>query len=215
MAMKLDKETFIKYHFWYMLGLLFPLIFLTLIMLWTSTAGAVAAKQALIDKSEKDLNGVVKTEPRNQKWVDALEKKNKALIGQESKNWKAAWEPQADIMTWPPALADKMKDAYFGDSIDSRLRADYTKDDQYASQIDPIIEIVQPVNNRGEGAVQCTGDNWNKFLQLPDWSNDPTPSAEEIGWRRKTSGSSASCFGSSARPTTRSPRSRSSTIRPS
>ncbi len=126
------------------------------------------------------MNGVVKTEPRNQKWVDALEKKNKALIGQESKNWKAAWEPQADIMTWPPALADKMKDAYFGDSIDSRLRADYTKDDQYASQIDPIIEIVQPVNNRGEGAVQCTGDNWNKFLQLPDWSNDPTPSAEEI-----------------------------------
>ncbi len=46
MAMKLDKETFIKYHFWYMLGLLFPLIFLTLIMLWTSTAGAVAAKQS-------------------------------------------------------------------------------------------------------------------------------------------------------------------------
>ena len=178
--MKLEKESFIKYHFWYMLGLLFPLIFLTLIMLWTSTAGAVAAKQKDVDESKKKLDGVVKGEARNQKWVDALEKKLKAITGQESKNWKAAWEPQADIMAWPPALVDKMKDAYFGDPIDSRLRADYTKEDQYASQIDPIIEIVQPVNARGEGAVQCASGNWNSFLQLADWSNDPTPSAEEI-----------------------------------
>jgi hypothetical protein len=179
--MKMDKETFIKYHFWYLLGLLVPLIFLALIMLWTSTAGAISAKQADIEKSKKSLEGVFKSEPRNQKWTDALKKKLDAITGQESKNWKSAWEPQADIMTWPPALSETMKDAYFGDRIDSRLRADYTKDDQYASQIDPIIEIVQPVNSRGEGAVQCGGTgNWATFLRTADWSNDPTPSAEEI-----------------------------------
>jgi hypothetical protein len=38
--MKLDKESFIKHHFWYLMGLLMPLIFLALIFLWTSTAGA-------------------------------------------------------------------------------------------------------------------------------------------------------------------------------
>jgi hypothetical protein len=178
--MKMDKENFIKYHFWYMLGLLVPLIFLALIMLWTSTAGAISTKQAEIEKSKTSLDGVVKGDPKNQKWTDALKKKLEAINGQESKNWKSAWEPQADIMTWPPALSEKMKNAYFGDPIDSRLRADFTKDDQYASQIDPIIEIVQPVNPRGEGAVQCETGNWATFLQTADWSNDPTPSAEEI-----------------------------------
>jgi hypothetical protein len=178
--MKMDKENFIKYHFWYLLGLLVPLIFLALIMLWTSTAGAISTKQAAIEKSKTQLKGVVSGEPRNQKWTEALDKKSKAIEAQESKNWKAAWEPQADIMTWPPALSEKMKDAYFGDQVDSRLRADYTKDDQYASQIDPIVEIVQPVNSRGEGAVQCATGNWATFLQTADWSSDPTPSAEEI-----------------------------------
>src|ERR1700732_842591 len=157
--MKMDKENFIKYHFWYMLGLLVPLIFLALIMLWTSTAGAISTKQAEIEKSKTSLKGVGE-DPKNQKWTDALKKKLEAINGQESKNWKSAGEPQADIMTWPPALSEKMKNAYFGDLIDSRLRADYTKDDQYASQIDPIIEIVQPVNSRGEGAVQCATGNW-------------------------------------------------------
>jgi hypothetical protein len=179
--MKMDKENFIKYHFWYLLGLLVPLIFLALIMLWTSTAGAISAKQTEIENSKKKLEGVVKGEARNQKWTDALKKKLDAITGQESKNWRSAWEPQADIMTWPPALSEPMKDAYFGDRIDSRLRADYTKDDQYASQIDPIVEIVQPVNSRGEGAVQCGGTGtWATFLQTADWSSDPTPSAEEI-----------------------------------
>ena len=105
--MKMDKENFIKYHFWYMLGLLVPLIFLALIMLWTSTAGAISAKQKDIDDSKKSLDGVVKSDPRNQKWTDALTKKLDAIKGQESKNWKSAWEPQADIMTWPPALSEK------------------------------------------------------------------------------------------------------------
>jgi hypothetical protein len=177
--MKMDKENFIKYHFWYLLGLLLPLIFLALIMLWTGTAGAISTKQAEIEKSKTLLKGVG-SDPKNQKWTDALNKKLDAIKGQESKNWKAAWEPQADIMTWPPALSEKMKGAYFGDLIEPRVRADYTKEDQYASQIDPLVEIVQPVNARGEGAVQCGTGNWATFLQTADWSNDPTPSAEEI-----------------------------------
>jgi hypothetical protein len=180
--MKMDKENFIKYHFWYMLGLLVPLIFLALIMLWTGTAGAISAKQAEIEKSKTTLGGVVKGEARNQKWTDALKKKLEAITGQESKNWKAAWEPQADIMTWPPGdLSEKMKGAYFGDPIEAPLRREYPKEEQYASQIDPIIEIVQPVNSRGEGAVQCGGTGtWPTFLRTADWSSDPTPSAEEI-----------------------------------
>jgi hypothetical protein len=178
--MKMDKENFIKYHFWYLLGLLVPLIFLALIMLWTGTAGAISAKQKDIEDSKSKLTGVLKVEPKNQKWTDALDKKLKAIEGQETINWKSAWEPQAEIMTWPPALSEKMKNAYFGDLIDSRLRAEFTKEDQYASQIDPIVEVVQPVNSRGEGAVQCGTGNWATFLQTADWSNDPTPSAEEI-----------------------------------
>ena len=178
--MKMDKENFIKYHFWYMLGLLVPLIFLVLIMLWTGTAGAISEQQKKIDEKKKALEGVVKSEARNQKWVDMLDKRLKLVTDQESKNWKQAWEPQANFMTWPPALAEKLKDAYFGDPIDTRLRADYTKEEQYASQIDPIIDLVQPVSSTGDGVVQCASGNWNSFLQTADWTSNPTPSTEEI-----------------------------------
>jgi hypothetical protein len=178
--MKLDKETFIKYHFWYMLGLLVPLIFLVLIMLWTSTAGAVSDLQKKIDDKKNALQGVLKSEAKNQKWVDVLDKKLKLVTEQETKNWKEAWEPQSTMMTWPPALAEPEKNAYFLDDIDKKLRADYTKEDQYASQIPPIVELVQPVNSRGEGVVQCASGNWDSFLHTADWGTNPQPASEEI-----------------------------------
>jgi hypothetical protein len=182
--MKVDKESFIKHHFWYLLGILIPLTFLAMIMLWTGTAGAIDAYEKKFDTGKKSIETLAHGQPKNQKWVDTLKDKQKHVQDEKDKIWKEMWATQADVMTWPEALADKFKDLKFGDKITPRDRNAYSKDDVYTTQYRPIIEVVQPVRSDGTGVVQCPmglnlGD-WYKFLHFKSgWVNSP-PATEDI-----------------------------------
>src|SRR5262249_11181504 len=174
--MKVDKESFIKHHFWYLLGILIPLTFLAMILLWTGTAGAIDTYEKKFEAGKKNIENLAKGQPKNQKWVDTLNEKKKHVLEEKDKIWKEMVATQSNIMTWPDALADKFKDLKFGDKIPPRERNAYAKDDVYTTQYRPIIEVVQPVKPDGTGVVQCpTGlalGDWYKFLHFkPGWVN--------------------------------------------
>jgi hypothetical protein len=178
--MKLDKDTFVKHHFWFLLALLFPLIFLAMIMLWTSTASAIAEQQAKYEGAVKKVAGLPGQGPKNIKWIEALSKKESKVEAQRATIWKDAWAGQAELMTWPEGLA-KLKDLYFGDKIPQADRSVYTHQDQYFTQLDDIIALVEPVNEKGDGVVQCPPDRkWEDFIEhVQEWKNE-TPPSEEI-----------------------------------
>jgi hypothetical protein len=182
--MKVDKESFIKHHFWYLLGILIPLTFLAMILLWTGTAGAIDSYEKKFETGKKSIETLAKGLPKNQKWVDTLNEKKKHVLEEKDKIWKEMWGTQADIMTWPDAVADKFKDMKFGDKISPRDRNTYSKDDVYTTQYRPVIEVVEPVRSDGSGVVQCpTGLNlgdWYNFLHFKrGWANSP-PATEDI-----------------------------------
>ncbi len=182
--MKVDKESFIKHHFWYLLGILIPLAFLAMILLWTGTAGAIANYEKKFETGKNNIENLAKGQPKNQEWVNKLNDKKKHVLEEKDKIWKEMWATQADLMTWPDALAEKFKDLKFGDKITQRDRNTYAKDDVYTTQYRPIIEVVDPVRSDGTGVVQCpTGlsfGDWYKFLHFKQgWANSP-PATEDI-----------------------------------
>jgi hypothetical protein len=177
--MKIDKESFFKHHFWYLLGILIPLTFLALILLVTGTAGAIQDYEKKYDAGKKAIDALTKSQPKNQKWVEVLDQKARRAEEEKNKIWKQMWDTQADLMTWPPALAEKFKNLYFGDKIDLRDRNTYAKEDQYVTQYQPIIDLVQPVKPDGSGVMQCVGGNWFAFLRAKGWVNPP-PTTEDI-----------------------------------
>jgi len=182
--MKVDKEIFIKHHFWYLLGILMPLTFLAMILLWTGTAGAIDSYEKKFETGKKNIEALAKGQPKNQKWVDTLKQKEKHAQEEKDKIWREMWATQSDVMTWPDALADKFKELKFGDKISQRDRNTYAKDDVYTTQYRPIIEVVEPLKADGTGVVQCpTGlalGDWYKFLHFKlGWVNSP-PATEDI-----------------------------------
>ena len=72
--MKLDKETLLKEHFWFLLALALPLALVSLILLWTTSSGLIAAPQKKIKDAENDLNRI-KNKPKHPRWIDALKKR--------------------------------------------------------------------------------------------------------------------------------------------
>jgi hypothetical protein len=176
--MKLDKETFIKQHFWFLLGLFVPLVLIALILLWTSTAAAIEAHRKKIEETEKSLKGITASTPKNQKWMAELDEKEKSTEKQKKKIWDKAWLMQDDIMTWPDAPEfDPLRPMAFGEPIPDRICSNFP--DYYQDQFPPILDIVQPVNSKGEGVVQVPG-TWEQFLKyVQNWPKLP-PTSEDL-----------------------------------
>jgi hypothetical protein len=177
--MKLDKETVLKQHFWFLLGLMAPLILVALILLWTSAAGSIAEAKQKVKESGDRLDGVAKSTPKNQKWMDALGLQEKAADQQKDKIWKQAWDTQAPFNTWPAEnVFDPLRTMRFGDAISDRTCSEYQV--PYKAEVEEFVNIVAPVNNQGAGQVQYK-DGWEKVLTYvkPDgWVKFPPSSAE-------------------------------------
>ncbi|HEV3263385.1 MAG TPA: hypothetical protein VG013_41500 [Gemmataceae bacterium] len=174
--MKIDQETLIKQRFWFLLGLFVPLVFVCLILLWTSVAKAIGQKKTAVDTAEKDLNNLKDADAKNATWVDQLSGRETKAAAKRKEIWEKAWKSQADLITWPERLQAKLKPLYFGDNIDASTRDEYMKEDAYATQVDHIVDIVDPVKDDGKtGAVQYEG-GWQKILKVvPKWTERPTP----------------------------------------
>jgi hypothetical protein len=185
MAMKIDKEYLVKHHFWFMLAAYLPLVVLSLVLLWTSVAGAID-KRATDLKSLKDkVKTNTKPDAKNMAWIDAATKKAEALAKQKNKVWSEVWNGQAAIFTWPEPLAH-LDALDYGDKIDrSEDRDTYINDKKcYSKQLTDMVALVQPVNNKGEGVVQFR-DNWKTVINhVEPWFGKSAaltvPSSEEI-----------------------------------
>ena len=74
-------------------------------------------------------------------------------------------------MTFPEAMGSTFKNLYFGDDLGPKEGEYFERNkfrDEYKSQLKDFEKIVQPVNHKGEGAVQVKGgpDAWESFLGL-------------------------------------------------
>jgi hypothetical protein len=184
--MKVEKEVLIKHHFWILLAVLIPLVLIAMIVLWTATASAIEAKEKAFKDSEKSLQGINK--PKNDKWLVALKVRANEVAKQKNLIWGEAWERQKDLFTWPDELSPEdrqtLEKKYFADEIPWQIREKYSQPDgPYNSQFAPIVNLVNPVNGKGEGMVQYNG-GWEALIPPFDLSkipasNRPIP-AEEL-----------------------------------
>lgn len=183
--MKVDKETLIKHHFWILLGTYAPLVLVALMMLWFGVSSTIGEKEKALKQTKDKLAAANKPDVKNNYWVDILQTKDGNLTKHKDVIWKQVWDAQAMLTTWPPAIVNAfphLKDLYFLDELKPpQLKEKFINDTGgYRSQLDELQKLVDPVDSRGEGAVQFLG-GWQKVLtHVPKWSESPLPSSEDI-----------------------------------
>jgi hypothetical protein len=155
--MKVDKEVLIKNHFWILMILVLLLPLICLLVLWTSASAKVEDAEKSVKAVDDKLNKI--TSPKNKKFEDVLKEKDEKVDAQKIKIWKAAWEAQAGMITWPDTIegADKLNEMYFGDPIHRDWEFSYDKVAPYQAQYDANTEIILPVKSPTVGQVQYLG----------------------------------------------------------
>jgi hypothetical protein len=145
--MKLDKETFIKEHFWFLLGLFVVLVLISLVLLWTTTSSATAAHEKVFTSTMKELQAIPSSTPKNDEWIKALDAKTIIVKQQKDKIWAEAWKKQQEFMQWPEQVQPDHRTALnamrFGQEIPREIRAAYEKIDQH-EVYEKAVEVVQP-----------------------------------------------------------------------
>lgn len=180
--MKVNKEVFIKHHFWILtiLVLLLPLV--CLMVLWTSASAKVEDAEKSVKGVEERLNKI--SSPKNDTFVKVMNEKDEKVDAQKTKIWKAASEAQAGMLTWPNNFegADKLNDMYFGDPIPIEWRFSYHKVNPYREQYDAIVDTVLPVKGPTDGQVQYHGGPEAVVAPSFDgkWKASPPPDGDEM-----------------------------------
>jgi hypothetical protein len=179
---KIDKETLIKNRFWVMLVGVVPLVLVALIWLKTVVASANAkdrlSTEEVKSKLQKQADGLQGTEDE----FKALREKVGKLKEKRQEVWKAAWDIQKDLMTWPKAREfaglDKL---YFGDPLgetpekDEKVRVAFAMDKTgYRSQFEEVVKLVEPGDFEG---------GWEKALpHVRQWRRQEGPPSTEEVW---------------------------------
>jgi hypothetical protein len=168
---KLDKDTVVKHHFWFLLIPFGLFALLAWIGLWTSVSDATAEQQGKIEAHQKELDG---TKAKSQKLVSLLEEQRKELGGRRGVMWKAAWDHQKDIYTWPVNYTQeqlaKLNKLKFGDDMPDILyktiRQQFSDDEKYVTEHQALADKIEPMQfNSG----------WRNVLRyIPKWVLVPT-----------------------------------------
>jgi hypothetical protein len=162
MAATLDKDTVVKHSFWILTGCYVVLVLACLAVLATNVGDTVRKEEEELKKAQDLVKGI--TNPKNDEFLRAYGERDKLVDSKKGKVWNAAWDTQKDMMTWPRKLESQFrKYKYFGEPIDLYDRGSFAQ--EYASQLEDVHQVVQPVNPNGEGVVQFKGD-WQEVLQL-------------------------------------------------
>ena len=189
--MKLDKETFIKEHFWFLLGLLVPLVLISLILLWATSSSIIAGQEKNVKDTKSKLQNIPNSQPKNTEWMKRLDERDNLADGQKKKIWEKAWNEQAGFMTWPEAFSkefldnnsflDVLNKMYFGSEIPYGIRSKYDLEGVYRPQVYQAIEVVQPRDEYGRIVVQSSVP-WEALIRsVPGqrWKSAP-PSPEDM-----------------------------------
>src|SRR5262249_51893923 len=105
--MKLDKETVVKYQFWFLLGSYLVVWLVTVLWLMFTAKGPIEAKKKDYDGGTQSLK-TASQNPVNEStfcppWATYGETFNK----HKRKIWGDAWELQKDMFDWPKELTDR------------------------------------------------------------------------------------------------------------
>jgi len=169
---KLDKETLIKHRFWFLLGLFVPMVFVVLILLWTSVANATRAAKASVDGTLTSL-GSIPASPPNPSWVVDL-KPRETTVGEKKKEiWENAWKSQASLLIYPKELAS-LEPMHFGQEISYDIRDQLINNDVFNRELEQLSKVVNPVDKDGHGAVQYLGGYQQVLLAEPKFDARPT-----------------------------------------
>jgi hypothetical protein len=109
--MKLDKETLIKQRFWVLAGLEVPLVLMALVVLVFGVRATVVAEQKKIEDQIDKPKGI--KDPKNQAWIDRLNKEEAAVTTVLDAVWKEGWDSQADLVTWPQDVQARFNEGRF------------------------------------------------------------------------------------------------------
>lgn len=174
--MQLDKDTLLKHRFWILLGVVVPLIIIVLVLVPAIVGSATEKMKSDVENTKKSLS---LSDPKNPKWIDSLNEKDKKLADKRDEVWNSAWLSQANLYTWPddPELR-QYTGAYFGAPIDRHACGKYAGKLFNLDQARKIYDIVQPVNARGDGVVLVPRGP-NIISTIPKFRSGEPP-AEEL-----------------------------------
>lgn len=174
---QIDKETLIKNKFWILLGSIVPLVLLACIWMLTVVRSANQAKAREIEQAKQNLDKNVDVRETQLEYEALLSQEEKLKL-QKKDVWKAAWEIQKDMMTWPATMKDLNK-LYFGDPLSpdaaeqDKRRNQFILPSGYHAQLNQVVQLVEPVQYNG---------GWNKVVRhVAKWDTTRgLPEVEEI-----------------------------------
>jgi hypothetical protein len=149
--MAVDKEFLKKHHFWVLLAPQALFLLLVFVFISFGVGGATAARLKEIEDHGKKLNS---TQTLPKQTVDYLAQRKGRLEKRRDEMWKAAWEMQKSIFTWPkkftPNQYNAVKDFSFGDEkLDDTsntyvtLRSQYIK--AYREEFTNLEKDIEPL----------------------------------------------------------------------
>lgn len=95
----MKNETLKKHHFWILLGFVPLFVLIAVLVISSSVGGAIAEKDAAIDKAAKEI--ATKTNPKPAPLIKKLGETNEFIASKKGDLWKVNWERQKDLFTWP------------------------------------------------------------------------------------------------------------------
>ncbi len=172
MANKLDKEALIKHRFWIGLGLFVAIWLVGIIVVKVS--GDDTKKKKYEDTKtaiEATKSKGVKTEAYQKPWNEFGSMFNK----QKNKIWRAAWEQQANMYTWP----EMPKPVFYpSDQFGDDDRSDVVNRDKFRNQLYPE-EYRELKDSKLIYTVSYLG-GFEKVFPPQVWDQERSPAREEI-----------------------------------
>jgi hypothetical protein len=101
--MKLDKETFIKHQFWFLLGGFVLVWLIGLTSLSFSASEPIKTKKDAYDKAANDIKmaSTQKGGPKNESFYKPWEEYGQKFIKHKDEIWEKAWKVQSEMFDWP------------------------------------------------------------------------------------------------------------------
>lgn len=169
--MKLDKDTFVKQQFWFLLGGYLLVWFIAVLWLKIAAGGPIDTAKKEYEKQTSGLKTAGQNPVNVDKFLPPWNAAAKVYNGHKSTIWETAWEYQKDMYDWPKEWAGKnMTTPQTPLSDDDRFNY---KDRFYPDQIrflhDNAPAYLAP--------VELAGD-FNQVFQPQKWQANPT--REEI-----------------------------------
>lgn len=182
MAAKFDKDMLIKHRFWILISVVLILALAPTYLLSSNVSEKVKKEKGNYDSAKGAAEKV--TSPKNEKFKNALEKKDEYVAAKKNEVHEGAWLAQKTMYTYPERMTEDLKklDVNFGEKIERiYTRQNFAED--YKEQLPEVVQIVQPRlpwRSDDEGLVQFLNNDIATVMQLRVNFSQGIPDSEDI-----------------------------------